>query len=149
MELAQIVVRHHREKMMRQVVVVADRKHRHADERIDQKNARVGEAFLVRIAMLHDLAQDHEKGERCPQRHQPQDDDKIATRALPVSSVAQAMPQATSVLKVKRRHTPQRAGDVAFDGVVLEPGLRHQRENGQHPQQQDSREPRQQGPLLR
>src|SRR5207302_2678036 len=64
MEPAQVVMRDHRKEMVGKVVIVADRKYGHADEPAHKEYARVGEALLIGVAVLHDLAKHHEKRER-------------------------------------------------------------------------------------
>ena len=72
MQFLEPIVRHAGEQMVRQMVVLPQRKDGELDKRIDEEDARVGQPAAVAVAVLHELAQDHEERKRREDRHQPQ-----------------------------------------------------------------------------
>src|SRR5215469_1676602 len=69
-QLRQSVVRHEREKMMRQVIIHAQRETCPADQPADQEHTSIAEAIAAGVAVLHDLASDHAKSEARHDRQQ-------------------------------------------------------------------------------
>ena len=93
-QLLEAVVRDRGKHVVRQVIILAHRKHGEIDERMAQKHAAVGEPAAVAVAVLHDLPQHHEQRERRAQRQHPQQEE---VRRPPIAGAPRRPRQAQNI----------------------------------------------------